>query len=356
MTKFEIGKKYRVENTGWDRNGNVIEITGKFTDGYRYKTTFGKDGMTYFMTGSEFSAFLIPHRDRHELRITSDGTTTNAVYKLNGKVEKTAKAVCCPSDTFNFNTGAELAINRVLYGTDYNPKDVALKKPIEAMQNQPKEVVTLYCVKDFTNWGGIKWLTKGETYIYDKSGRIKFNGEYVTMKYSSYLEFCSKNPDISACLIRAEKRPASVGEWVVIIDGGDWHGNLYKNGEFYRADRISPLNPNRCYCTLSSGEELFLGKQEYLVLPDYIPEKVEPVYYSGKVVCVETSFSIKPEPFTIGKVYEYKDGLIMSNLSLDPKSRWYGKPYNDRCPTKTEREALNRTFAKFIPYLGEQSC
>ncbi len=35
----------------------------------------------------------------------NDGKTTNAVYKVNGKIEKREKAVCSPSDTFDFATG-----------------------------------------------------------------------------------------------------------------------------------------------------------------------------------------------------------------------------------------------------------
>jgi len=45
--------------------------------------------------------------------ITTDGKTTLARLYEDNKVVKRAEAKCCPSDTFNFQTGAELAMSRV---------------------------------------------------------------------------------------------------------------------------------------------------------------------------------------------------------------------------------------------------
>jgi len=71
----------------------------------------------------------------------------------------------------------------------------------------------------------------------------------------------------------------------------------------------------------------------------------KPKYYSGKVVCV----SAVPDEtyFTIGKVYEYINGLIKSNLNMS------GCSYNSTCPAKTKEEALNGRFVQFIEYKGE---
>lgn len=45
--------------------------------------------------------------------ITSDGKTTTAIKRLGKKVIHTATAVCSDNDTFDFNTGAELAFKRL---------------------------------------------------------------------------------------------------------------------------------------------------------------------------------------------------------------------------------------------------
>ena len=52
-------------------------------------------------------------RDR-SIHITTDGKTTHAVLKDGGKVTKRAKAVCSPHDEFDFNTGARIALDRLV--------------------------------------------------------------------------------------------------------------------------------------------------------------------------------------------------------------------------------------------------
>ena len=71
------------------------------------------------------------------------------------------------------------------------------------------------------------------------------------------------------------------------------------------------------------------------------PEKEpEPVYYSGKVVCTENENT--KGFWTVGKVYEFKNGYAMTDCG--EKSPVYGAPIN----------ALSEyAGVKFIPYLGE---
>ncbi len=56
-----------------------------------------------------FSAFSFS--PRHELHITTDGLTTHAVYKIDGKIIKRSKATCSPADKYDFATGAKLAMS-----------------------------------------------------------------------------------------------------------------------------------------------------------------------------------------------------------------------------------------------------
>lgn len=76
--------------------------------GYLVKMFVGVDDQTKI----PFSAFDFA-QPRHEIHITSDGLTTHAVYKLDGKVIKRTKAVCSPKDAYDFLTGAEMAFKRL---------------------------------------------------------------------------------------------------------------------------------------------------------------------------------------------------------------------------------------------------
>ena len=143
MSKFKVGDKI-IGNNAADhkyvitRKGYIGTVSRIISDNeVRLESGFYVDPKCFELAKSEAA-------ETYELHITcNDGKTTNAVYKVNGKIEKRTEAVCAPSDTFNFNTGAELAINRVLYGTDYNPKDVAFKptQPIAPQEDKAKYAV-----------------------------------------------------------------------------------------------------------------------------------------------------------------------------------------------------------------------
>ena len=95
------------------------------------------------------------------------------------------------------------------------------------------------------------------------------------------------------------------------------------------------------YCTLSSGEELFLDKKEYLVLPDYIPEKVEPTYWSGEAIAIRSEDGIEK-----GRKYVFKDGYMTDGEGDKRPMR--------RDPIKSTSDDWFET--RFIEYRGEQSC
>ena len=156
------------------------------------------------------------------------------------------------------------------------------------------------------------------------------------MKYSSYSEFCSKNPGIADCLIKAEKRPAKVGEWVLLTNV--LCPTHYHNGEIYKVSEIilgKPVISGKTWGTV-------LLQSEYEVLDGYTPEpekEPEPVYLNMKVVCVDNSNYCW---WTTGKCYTFKNGVIVNDI---------GEDYS---PVKSLEECSRRhTNAKFIPYLGE---
>ena len=66
--------------------------------------------------------------------ILQDGTTTRAIEYEGRRKVKEAMAKLHPSDEYRWATGRDLALNRLIYGTDYHPSEVAL----------PEEEKTLY--------------------------------------------------------------------------------------------------------------------------------------------------------------------------------------------------------------------
>ena len=93
--------------------------------------------------------------------ITHDGKTTTAtMYEENKKV-KTATAKCAPEDTFDFNTGAEIAFNRLV------------GKPCGEEAPKPKYYNgKVVCIKS-----GYDWWTVGKVYEV-KDGVITANDGY----------------------------------------------------------------------------------------------------------------------------------------------------------------------------------
>lgn len=79
-----------------------------------------------------FSSFFFPSEPypRREIHITSDGLTTHAVYKLDGKVIKRSKATCNPNDKYDYEVGARLAMYRLI-GKDDGALKPAEQKTLE---------------------------------------------------------------------------------------------------------------------------------------------------------------------------------------------------------------------------------
>ena len=491
MNKFKVGDRVKICNANQHHkeryNGDICTIEKINPNGLLHggKTHYGLgNGYVWFEDEIELTV------DRYELRITcNDGKTTNAVYKVNGKIEKRTEAVCAPSDTFSFNAGAELAINRVLYGTDYNPKDVAFKptqpiapqegKPkfsigqrvivtdntghfvkqiatildidksdprtpfkvmfdkgklimwchsediepyaepeqpkqrndtfdsliygyqasslfraelfnrikfpapaepslavtremlvklgacsgglaefdkkfpsgkgefeevrkatdvsnscwlhnhrfsISTMQNeQPKEAVKLYCVKDDN-----PWLTKGETYSIEASGRLVLDNGLYGAYHKTFEELVRRNPSWKSCLVPLIKRPAKVGEWVLPNDDG-------------KICEVKFVGSNGEVDVKGGHKSMWL--REYEVLDGYTPEpekEPEPAGWNGKVVCVDHGgYS---DLYTAGKIYTFTDGQMTNDDGCRSNSSY-------KCKSFEELEA--NFSAKFIPYLGE---
>lgn len=78
-----------------------------------------KNTIGHFFTVDNTDQFfeLISNKEIH---ITLDDTTTIAILKKNGKVVKRSEAKLHPDDTFNFETGVNIAMNRLFGREDKN--------------------------------------------------------------------------------------------------------------------------------------------------------------------------------------------------------------------------------------------
>lgn len=112
MNEFKVGQKYIVDCEASCENGNTIQITEIEGNHCYYNTIKGNYSKGGFSIGSIFSKNLIPVEQK--IIITTDGKTTTArLYEGGKNLIKTAEAKCSPSDTFDFETGAKLAFERL---------------------------------------------------------------------------------------------------------------------------------------------------------------------------------------------------------------------------------------------------
>lgn len=163
MAKFKVGDivKPKAEKALWTFGAHLAKILelevlrtrGDFMD-VRLKKATG-EGKKYEQHIFEFvrqDDYNLVSR-KQQLHVTSDGTTTHAVLKENGKVVKRAKAVCSPDDEYSFETGARLAVDRV-FGKD---------------EKSAEEEDAAYGPKSKFNIGNmVKVVDSGKTYtLYD---------------------------------------------------------------------------------------------------------------------------------------------------------------------------------------------
>ena len=217
-------------------------------------------------------------------------------------------------------------------------KTVTSVEMFEQPEQPKQEPVKLYCVKD----PEVSWvkgsLTKGKVYEFN-GHRIKY--DCGTSAYFNDLEDWKRgDPNYAACLVPLVSRPAQVGEWVYVTH--TVYSTDLKVGDIAKVKRVNTAES--VFISKPDGYHqngLNFSRHEYLVLDGYKPEpeKAEPEYYSGKVVCAKaTDIDV-----TIGKVYSVENGVFTWDS---------GTRSNTKAPTI---EQFNNWFigAKFIEFKGE---
>lgn len=142
---FKIGDRVIVEKTNipYDCNGKIGTIVeGPWGLTYKWNVVFD-DGLKLWC---DVKCLVEDNKKQNKIVITHDGkTTTVTLYRENGSKE-VATAKCCPEDTFDFNVGAKLAMERLMEKT---------KKPEPPKYFTGKAV----CVRKH-----IPWWTEGKIY------------------------------------------------------------------------------------------------------------------------------------------------------------------------------------------------
>lgn len=184
MSKFKIGDrvignalangKYLFTREGWQ--GRVVEINDNGT--IRVQSPNGKGAR--FLASAECFDLV---QDRHKIIVTVDDRTITAKL-FNGKeLVKSAIAKCSPQDEFVFETGATLALDRLL----------------DREQKAPKFNKAYLVNGRFGRMSCGKWfVVVGDSFIYEDGGydRLDYadnNGQLSFYRIDCIVEACSFN-------------------------------------------------------------------------------------------------------------------------------------------------------------------
>lgn len=105
-------------------------------------------------------------KTNQEIHITTDGKTTYAVLKQNGKVLSRSEAKCHPDDKFDFETGAKIALDRL-----------EIKKEVKQPENPFKPGDIVEYISDEVSQFDSTWFppkgTRGEILeVYDHKSAV----------------------------------------------------------------------------------------------------------------------------------------------------------------------------------------
>lgn len=258
------------------KSGDLVTITGncnhhhfpigetvrlKYMEFGDWKAEYPDGRENWWVRESDMKPFK-PAIMPQKIVITTDGKITLARLFDGKTMVKRAEAKCAPSDTFNFNTGANLAFNRLVYGTDYNPQDVVVKAKPAPTESKP-EPMKLYGAKSLSCL-----VTKGKLYEFVNGDIALDDGLRADGAYSDYPHFVKDNPRISACLVPLIRRPAKVGEWVYVTGGAGNHA--YTTNRIYKVFRVCDdfgEHPNSVF--LDNDGRGRVNPSEYFVLDGY---------------------------------------------------------------------------------------
>ena len=320
MGKYKIGDKVRMVSKprlGWNIKGGMGEYCDKvmtvsgFWFGFPGLYQMEEDKSDNFGHGwcwsDEDIVGLVkgetPKQEEkveEKIVITHDGKVTTATLYgvMNDKVTATAR--CAPEDTFDFKVGAELAMERLM--EKVKPITVGGFK-IGDRVNYKGVNGTIICFARYNDHDihniGVE---------FDKPNGICHNCGGVTLKAGTV---GTKGTSRWLC---AEQ--LTMGE-VPEEPKEKKHNSKFKTGDYAKivARKYGHHFKIGTIVKLKKGSGDYLAfddnDESWWVMADELEPYTPPKYYNGKVVCVDNKGN--PNNYTIGKVYEFKDGVITTD-------------------------------------------
>jgi hypothetical protein len=115
-------------------------------------------------------SMIAPCKPQNKIIITTDGVTTLAKLYDGKTIVRSATAKCSPSDTYDFATGANLAYNRLMFGADYHPAEVAFGTEQDKPKYWSGKVV---CTSSFIGYTQGKVYAIKDGLITDDDGDVR---------------------------------------------------------------------------------------------------------------------------------------------------------------------------------------
>ena len=331
MSKFKIGDRVKTHGSEWGfdiegRTGTVIcypnlwDVGIEFDEpiekenGVRGHTASGKgkDGHCLYVFDGQCELLL---KCNNKIVITSDGTETLARLYDGNKVIKTATAKCSPEDTFDFETGARIAFNRLIepplskalrnMGTTAKKCAEALKESVTSIKAKPHE----YKAGDKVKVIGVRCchgMKIGEVVTLDC---VWEDGEYskawLTKEYAKqwYIRECDFEP--------YKKKPLEieVGKKYLLKPYDEVEEHLCLSKETW--DEIA-----KRYVVAESVRNTVCADTCYYGRWAFVPEAFEKEYIEEK-----------PFKFEVGKQYQRKNPYGLLVIEITKK---YCKSVNER--------------------------
>lgn len=301
--KFKKGDKVRIKKfkerpAGWNFSGKMDHLMGQIAT-----VADVKDCGIYVYDKKENYTWLF-HEDQLEpanetIVIYAKG---NEVIALDKSTGKKAIARCCPGDTFNFETGAKLAFERLMA-----PQVKEVKRHAKVGE-YIKIVNACGCSIDEYKNGDILKVVAFGGHSYEDGKAYYKNEQCKYARWDEYVVLEGYKPEESTYKVGDRVRIKS-WEQMEKEYGLDAAGDIKCKCAFVKSMR-KYCGSTLTISEIASADTMDMQGSMYSFSTDMIECKVEdepekPTYYSGKII-----FTKGDDTFKTGHVYEIKDGIL----------------------------------------------
>lgn len=296
-TNFKVGDKVRIRD--WEdmkkefgvenlEDGENIPCKYSFTSKMKHlcgRTVvlekINSDGFIFLSnwsdnsdTGWSFSTDMIEKikEDKQEINTYRKENEVISELKVNDKIIKTAKAKCCPTDTFDFTIGAKLSLERLF--EDKKDAYIRLLNSGGYSFNKKGDILKAY---KFEN--GVAFV-RTEDQIRSVGGCTSEEWTYLKYEYEILKDYVPKDKKE----VKEVKRVAKVGEYIKLTETlftFDEVGDILKVKEVH-SDKIvvngmdhSGLNTRNIEVYKTEDRNYWNDDCEYVVLEGYVPENAD---------------------------------------------------------------------------------